>query len=112
MYVVRYVAHHPAVERRVLSFSALLHIVAEQTYGITAEKQHGHHVGDDHQRHGQVYNAEGFLKGHVAPQQHSDTREQAKHEDGLAALADEADVGLAIEVVGNDGTVGEKEDGS
>ena len=48
---------------------------------------------------------------HESAQQHGDAAKEAEHEYGLGILADKADVGLAIEIVGNDGAVGKEEDG-
>ena len=111
MYVLFYLRHHIAVELWILAFLTLLHIIPVQGETLLAEQEHCHHVGDDHKRHGKVYNAESFLQRHVSAQQDRDAGEEAEDEDGLAVLADEADVGLAIEIVGNDGTVGKQEDG-
>ena len=66
-------------------------------------------VDDSHHPHGQIYKAPGGLQGNQCTQHNRTSSHQTEELNSPTLLRDKSYVGLAIKVVGYDGTKGEEE---
>ena len=97
------------MEHWVFALLTLRLVVVEQDESLLGKQRNGDEVAYRHESHEEIDNAECLLQGHKRASKHNTTIEDAEEEHRLRLVGHKAYIGLAIEVIADDRTVGEEE---
>ena len=110
-YVCAALRHHVFREYRVAPLPPLPHVVVEEEKNLGRKLDNGCKIDESHYAHGEVDDAPCLLQGDECSSHDGGSCDDAEKVDIRLLLCDEAYVGLTVEVVGDDGAVGEEEYG-
>lgn len=96
------------VEDGILACFFLFQIIVVETDNVLAKQEDGKEVDDGHECHAKIYQAPGLLQTHEATHEDGETGDDTESLNHPLTTGDETDVGLAVEVIGNDGAVAKR----